>query len=70
MAEKKTASKASKAEYKIVMSVKSPSLNYTAKRLGDLVSEEMQSGWIPHGTAIVAIDEDKYMMCQAMTKGS
>ena len=74
MAEKKTTTKATtrkakaKPEYKVVMSVKSPSLNYTAKRLGDLVSEEMEGGWVPHGTAIIAIDEDKYVMCQAMTK--
>jgi hypothetical protein len=74
MAQKKTAAKATtrkakaKPEYKVVMSVKSPSLNYTAKRLGDLVSEEMEDSWVPHGTAIIAIDEDKYVMCQAMTK--
>jgi hypothetical protein len=77
MAEKKTTTKTTtrkakakpaKPEYKVVMSVKSPSLNYTAKRLGDLVSEEMEGGWVPHGTAIIAIDEDKYVMCQAMIK--
>ena len=77
MAERKgkTASKTSKrasknveAEYKVVMSVKSPSLNYTAKRLGDLVSEEMAEGWSPHGTPMIAIDEDKYVMSQAMIK--
>ena len=56
------------AEYKVVMSVKSPSLNYTAKRLGDLVSEEMAGGWSPHGTPMIAIDEDKYVMSQAMVK--
>lgn len=77
MAEKKgkTASKTPRrtpkktgAEYKVVMSVKSPSLNYTAKRLGDLVSEEMAQGWSPHGTPMIAIDEDQYVMSQAMIK--
>ena len=78
MAEKKsgTASRTTRrvsknveAQYKVVMSVKSPSLNYTAKRLGDLVSEEMSEGWSPHGTPMIAIDEDQYVMSQAMIKG-
>ena len=60
--------KKTKAEYKVVMSVKSPSLNYTAKRLGDLVSEEMAAGWSPHGTPMIAVDEDQYVMSQAMIK--
>ena len=76
MAEKKSAAKRTtrkstkKVEpgYKVVMSVKSPSLNYTAKRLGDLVSEEMSDGWSPHGTPMMAIDEDQYVMSQAMIK--
>jgi len=78
MAEKKASTKASgtrkrsakksSPEYKVVMSVKSPSLNYTAKRLGDLVTEQMADGWSPHGTPMIAIDEDKYVMSQAMTK--
>jgi len=76
MAEKKNAGKGptkrstKKVEpaYKVVMSVKSPSLNYTAKRLGDLVSEEMSDGWSPHGTPMMAIDEDQYVMSQAMIK--
>lgn len=76
MAEKKDAAKGTtkrrtkKVEpaYKVVMSVKSPSLNYTAKRLGDLVSEEMSDGWSPHGTPMMAIDEDQYVMSQAMIK--
>ena len=52
----------------MVMSVRSPSLNYTAKRLGDLVSEEMAEGWSPHGTPMIAIDEDQYVMSQAMIR--
>ena len=77
MAERKgkTASKTTKggskkveAGYKVVMSVRSPSLNYTAKRLGDLVSEEMAEGWSPHGTPMMAIDEDQYVMSQAMIR--
>jgi len=67
MVARKTAKKGS-PEYKVVMSVKSPSLNYTAKRLGDLVSDEMALGWSPHGTPMIAIDEDKYVMSQAMIK--
>ena len=77
MAEKKTTrgttkktkpAKKSSSEYKVVMSVKSASLNYTAKRLSDLVSEEMADGWSPHGTPMMAIDEDQYVMSQAMIK--
>ena len=76
MAEKKDAAKGTTKRrtkkvmpaYKVVMSVKSPSLNYTAKRLGDLVSEEMSDGWSPHGTPMMAIDEDQYVMSQAMIK--
>ena len=76
MAEKKSAAKGTtksrskKVEpgYKVVMSVKSPSLNYTAKRLGDLVSEDMSNGSSPHGTPMMAIDEDQYVMSQAMIK--
>ena len=64
----KRASKKVEAGYKVVMSVKSPSLNYTAKRLGDLVSEEMAEGWSPHGTPMIAIDEDQYVMSQAMIR--
>ena len=62
------AKKKVEAGYKVVMSVRSPSLNYTAKRLGDLVSEEMAEGWSPHGTPMIAIDEDQYVMSQAMIK--
>ena len=65
----KKASKNVEAQYKVVMSVRSPSLNYTAKRIGDLVSEEMAEGWSPHGTPMIAIDEDQYVMSQAMIKG-
>jgi len=76
MAEKKSVAKGTtkgrskkvEPSYKVVMSVKSPSLNYTAKRLGDLVSEEMSNGWSPHGTPMMAIDEDQYVMSQAMIK--
>ena len=77
VASKKTTGKTTKkanpakklsSEYKVVMSVKSPSLNYTAKRLGDLVSEEMADGWSPHGTPMMAIDEDQYVMSQAMIR--
>tara|TARA_B100001248_G_C27255859_1_gene396047 strand:- start:513 stop:749 length:237 start_codon:yes stop_codon:yes gene_type:complete len=64
----KRASKKVEAGYKVVMSVRSPSLNYTAKRLGDLVSEEMAEGWSPHGTPMIAIDEDQYVMSQAMIR--
>ena len=64
----KGASKKEEAGYKVVMSVKSPSLNYTAKRLGDLVSEEMAKGWSPHGTPMMAVDEDQYVMSQAMIR--
>ena len=65
----KRASKKVEAGYKVVMSVRSPSLNYTAKRLGDLVSEQMAEGWSPHGTPMIAIDEDQYVMSQAMIRG-
>tara|TARA_B100000401_G_C52415680_1_gene535689 strand:- start:42 stop:278 length:237 start_codon:yes stop_codon:yes gene_type:complete len=64
----KRAKKKVEAGYKVVMSVRSPSLNYTAKRLGDLVSEEMAEGWSPHGTPMIAIDEDQYVMSQAMIR--
>jgi len=64
----KRSPKKTEPEYKVVMSVKSPSLNYTAKRLGDLVSEEMAQGWSPHGTPMIAVDEDQYVMSQAMIK--
>ena len=64
----KRASKKVEAGYKVVMSFRSPSLNYTAKRLGDLVSEEMAEGWSPHGTPMIAIDEDQYVMSQAMIR--
>mgnify|MGYP001162790504 CR=1 FL=1 len=67
---KTTRSKAVKnmPEYKVVMSVKSASLNYTSKRLGDMVSEEMSDGWIPHGNPMMAIEDDEYVMSQAMIK--
>ena len=58
----------SSPEYKVIVSVPSPSLSYTAKRLGDLVSEEMKVGWKPHGSPMLAIDEDKYVMSQAAIK--
>ena len=57
--------KTSLPEYKIIMSVKSPSLNYTAKRLGEIVSEDMKDGWIPHGNPNIAVEDDKFTMCQA-----
>ena len=60
--------KTSIPEYKIVMSVKSPSLNYTAKRLGEIVSEDMKDGWIPHGNPSIAVEDDKFTMCQAVTR--
>ena len=55
-------------EFKIVVSVASPSLSYTAKRLGDLVSEEMEQGWVPHGSPVLAVDEDNYVMSQAVIR--
>ena len=68
----KTASKTqktkSKPDYKIVVSVKSPSLAYTSKRLGELVAEEMESGWMPHGSPLLAIEEDEYIISQAVIK--
>ena len=60
--------KKSQPEFKIVVSVPSPSLSYTAKRLGDLVSEEMEQGWAPHGSPMLAIDEDNYVMSQAVIR--
>jgi len=60
--------KTSIPEYKIIMSVKSPSLNYTAKRLGEIVSEDMKDGWIPHGNLNIAVEDDKFTMCQAATR--
>lgn len=54
--------------FKIVVSVSSPSLSYTAKRLGDLVSEEMEQGWVPHGSPMLAVDEDNYVMSQAVIR--
>jgi len=69
-AKKTTRSKAAKnmPEYKVIMSVKSASLNYTSKRLGDMVTEEMSDGWVPHGNPMIAIEEDEYVMSQAMIK--
>lgn len=60
--------KKNQSGFKIVVSVSSPSLSYTAKRLGDLVSEEMEQGWVPHGSPMLAVDEDNYVMSQAVIR--
>ena len=70
-AAKKTTTSKSKAPepgYQVVVSVRSASLNYTANRLGELVSEQMLDGWGPHGSPVVAIDQEQYVMSQAMTR--
>ena len=64
------AKKKSYPEYKIIMSVKSDSLNYTAKRLGEIVTAEMKEGWVPHGDPVIAVDDDKFSMCQAAIKSA
>ena len=70
MAKKKAdiAKVSKKGEYKIVVSVSSPSLSYTSKRLGELVTEEMEKGWMPHGSPIIAIEEESYVVSQAVIK--
>jgi len=54
--------------YKVIVSVSSPSLSYTSKRLGDLVTEEMEEGWVPHGSPMLAVDEENYVMSQAVIR--
>ena len=55
-----------KGEYKIVKSVASDSLNYVSEKLSGIVTEQMVEGWIPHGTPLVLIEDEKYIMIQAM----
>jgi hypothetical protein len=54
--------------YKVIVSVSSPSLSYTSKRLGDLVTEEMEEGWVPYGSPMLAVDEENYVMSQAVIR--
>jgi hypothetical protein len=73
MTEKKsTRSKAKETvtspEYKVVKSVASDSLNYVSTRFGEIVTKQMVDGWIPHGTPLVLIEDEKYIMIQAMIK--
>jgi len=61
--------KPNKNEYKIIKSIASDSLNYVSKRFGEIVTEEMADGWIPHGTPLVLIEDEKYILLQSMKKG-
>ena len=75
MAEKKTArksvaSKNKNPEYKMVKSIESDSLNYVTARMGEIVTAEMADGWSPHGTPMTLIEDGKYIMVQAMVRGS
>ena len=69
---KKEASRSKKDKvqpgYKVIVSVSSPSLSYTSKRLGDLVTEEMEEGWVPYGSPMLAVDEQNYVMSQAVIR--
>ena len=56
-------------EYKMVKSVESDSLNYVTSRMGEIVTEEMSAGWIPHGTPMTLIEDGKYILVQAMVRG-
>ena len=56
-------------EYKLVKSIESDSLNYVTLRMGEIVTDEMSDGWIPHGTPMTLIEDGKYILVQAMTKG-
>ena len=58
------------SEYKVVKSVASDSLNYVSTRFGEIVSKEMVDGWTPHGTPLVLIEDEKYIMIQAMIKAA
>ena len=76
MAQRKTAPKGKSAtkktsspSYKLVKSIESDSLNYVTARMTEIVSDEMKSGWVPHGTPMTMIEDGKYILVQAMTKG-
>ncbi len=67
----KSAAKGKKGpEYKLVKSIESDSLNYVTTRMGEIVTKEMSDGWIPHGTPMTLIEDGKYILVQAMTKGA
>lgn len=67
---RRTAAKKAVPEYKMVKSIESDSLNYVTRRMGEIVTEEMGDGWIPHGTPMTLIEDGKYIMVQAMVKGA
>jgi hypothetical protein len=66
----KSAAKRKGPEYKLVKSIESDSLNYVTLRMGEIVTEEMSDGWTPHGTPMTLIEDGKYILVQAMTKGA
>ncbi len=59
----------STAEYKMVKSIESDSLNYVTTRMTETVTIEMADGWLPHGTPVTLIEDGKYIMVQAMVRG-
>ena len=61
--------KKSSAEYKMVKSIESDSLNYVTARMTEIVTKEMSDGWLPHGTPMTLIEDGKYILVQAMVKG-
>lgn len=76
MPQKKTAGKGESVrkktdspEYKLVKSIESDSLNYVTVRMTEIVTDEMKGGWVPHGTPMTLIEDGKYILVQAMTKG-
>lgn len=67
---RRTATKNTPPEYKMVKSIESDSLNYVTRRFGEIVTDEMAGGWNPHGTPMTLIEDGKYIMVQAMIKGA
>ena len=65
-----SAKKSAKPSYKMVKSIESDSLNYVTRRMGEIVTSEMEDGWLPHGTPMTLIEDGKYIMVQAMVKES
>ncbi len=67
---RRTTTKKTDPEYKMVKSIESDSLNYVTRRFGEIVTQEMGDGWTPHGTPMTLIEDGKYIMVQAMIKGA
>ena len=65
----RTGTMKSSPEYKMVKSIESDSLNYVTARMGEIVTNEMLDGWLPHGTPMTLIEDGKYILVQAMVKG-